>query len=858
MEQNQPSGGQSQGEKEFVLDFSKFSSLSRKIDKRILVYGALIVILLISGYLRYLPQDTYPEDAPLGSADVWWQYRHIREIYEHGYPGTELVDAATHEGCASALVCLFTGGKSYWDSLHNAPVGASAPVEFYQYFVAYSYKYFFKLFFPSLIAYTQFTPLLFGVLATLAMFFLAREIFGNKAGLAASFIFGISTPFMQRSFIGQSDTDAIIMFFTILTAFLFFRAWNKKSLKWAAIGGVSLGFYGFTWTAGYTTVPLLIIAGAVIYYSIRMLELNFKDSGPLSLVKNYYLSLIGALLLGLVIAVSKNLALLLRIFGGALLITIFAIPALLLIWQNHRRIGETFSQINKNFILEKFPGKTKILWLFLVLLFLLSQFIIPLIIGAELLFLPIAIQVGLFALVFLFKLFWEDEARNLEIFAVFLIVGFGIVGIIIGNWTANLLRSVESFLTLRVAQRAPSISGTDIRNVFLTVAEFNPAAPRTIFFSVHIAPILIAIMSLFLIPFGLLKKIKQHSFFVAFLLLWLVSTYYASLNGNRFIQTFSIPVAILAGIFAGAYDYYNRGNKEQLKLILKYGPLVLMLIVLLLLPNISAVKGQPQFGSPYIPSSFGLANAAGGGEGENWRAFFKWTRENTPEDAIFASWWDPGHAFTALAERPAVADGSQNHKHVHDLAIMFTTNNITEAVELMKKYDISYFYTSTDLISKYGAISFLASGTGENYQLLTVDTSQVVESGNSVTVPYPFTIQTPQGDVPTSVVLTLKGSNYSEGSASWVIGNNPPRKIARVFYYNPQGLGYYREETSNDTIDMLLYVNPGYGNAFLLPPHIERNTLTKLHLFNGETAKENFELVNDFNGEIKVFRVKYN
>ena len=64
--------------------------------------------------------------------------------------------------------------------------------------------------------------------------------------------------------------------------------------------------------------------------------------------------------------------------------------------------------------------------------------------------------------------------------------------------------------------------------------------------------------------------------------------------------------------------------------------------------------------------------------------------------------------ISALGERPAVADGSQNDEHVHDLAIMFTSTEMNTSLSLMKEYNISYFFTSSDLLPKYSAISFLA------------------------------------------------------------------------------------------------------------------------------------------------------
>ena len=267
-----------------------------------------------------------------------------------------------------------------------------------------------------------------------------------------------------------------------------------------------------------------------------------------------------------------------------------------------------------------------------------------------------------------------------------------------------------------------------------------------------------------------------------------------------------------------------------------------------------------RYKEPYIQNGIGTAKGSGGGEGQNWLVFYKWVRENTPDGAIFATWWDPGHAFTAMTGRPTVADGSQNHKHVHDLALMFTndvTKNLTDTMQLMKKYDISYFYATGDLIGKYGAISFLGTGKGESYDTLTVDRSQVTQQKDgSVLIPYPFDIQSSQGRVPTVIVFNLK-NNGTDASVSWNIGNNPSQKFARLYFYTPDGRLQYRESSGADAVNLSFYVFKNYGNAMLLPPHIENNLLTRLYLFDGEGLEDYFQKVNDFSGEIKVYKVKY-
>jgi hypothetical protein len=53
----------------------------------------------------------------------------------------------------------------------------------------------------------------------------------------------------------------------------------------------------------------------------------------------------------------------------------------------------------------------------------------------------------------------------------------------------------------------------------------------------------------------------------------------------------------------------------------------------------------------------------------------------------------------------------------------------------------------------------------------------------------------------------------------------------------------------------MIYVLPDYQSVFLLPPRLENNLLTRLHLFAGADV-DGLEFVKDFGGTIKVFKVE--
>src|SRR3989344_3563768 len=165
--------------KGFSIDIGNFSE-KFIANKKVLIYGLLILIIILSMYVRTIGANSQE----LAPGDGWWHYRHAKEIYEHGYPGTAIKPLSPEERsvCWREPACTFDRKGVYWDYLHDAPEGGAAPIELYQYFSAYSYKYFTKFFFPNLLEWMSFNTVLLSGLTVLVIFFLAKEFFDEKAG----------------------------------------------------------------------------------------------------------------------------------------------------------------------------------------------------------------------------------------------------------------------------------------------------------------------------------------------------------------------------------------------------------------------------------------------------------------------------------------------------------------------------------------------------------------------------------------------------------------------------------------------------------------------------------------------------
>jgi len=143
------------------------------------------------------------------------------------------------------------------------------------------------------------------------------------------------------------------------------------------------------------------------------------------------------------------------------------------------------------------------------------------------------------------------------------------------------------------------------------------------------------------------------------LILGLVGVYLSS-TFVRLEVFASIAVIILAslGITALTKEFFR--NKSQTKKPigkLLQLPYVVGIIILLVIPMIYPVGSEPS-SITHIPPTI-----LNGGTGysiatNDWIDALDWIKNNTPKDAVVASWWDYGYWISTMGERATLADNS--------------------------------------------------------------------------------------------------------------------------------------------------------------------------------------------------------
>ena len=402
--------------------------------------------------------------------------------------------------------------------------------------------------------------------------------------------------------------------------------------------------------------------------------------------------------------------------------------------------------------------------------------------------------------------------------------------------------------------------------VNVSVAELQPLNVftregfLTVVSRIGLAP---TILTLFFLPilviYKLLKK-RKMDFPEIFLFLWALVAYYLITRGVRFSLLFSIASAITAGYVIGNATKYERKN------IMAAG--VFGLVAFLMLISVSDAL------------TTGLANN-GLQISQNWYDMLNWLKQNADKDSLISTWWDPGHIIAGYTGLKVHADGAHcdpslcvpyNHNiRIRDMGKLLSTSDEKEAANILKKYkeltpnqcqrakdmfkgvfpddackpvsDI-YLIASSDLIGKYYWLSYFGSydaktkiGQGKNFATLSASKQEADGSivyGNG------------------AITLALKDGKpvpiASVNGQSALI-----RNLVIIQNNNPVLLDFASGNSTQQTVDGLLWVDAGFRNAVYMEGSVRDSLFTKMFFFNGAGLSK-FKLVYQ-NPEIKVFKV---
>lgn len=129
----------------------------------------------------------------------------------------------------------------------------------------------------------------------------------------------------------------------------------------------------------------------------------------------------------------------------------------------------------------------------------------------------------------------------------------------------------------------------------------------------------------------------------------------------------SISVIILASIGLSVLIRNFKNNHGFKTYLIFVAGIIILLAVPFVIPGegnpVSAVKAPPTIlnGGTHFPVAT-----------DDWLDAMDWIKNNTPKDAVIASWWDYGYWIQTLGERASLADNSTIHTRIiQNIAKMF-------------------------------------------------------------------------------------------------------------------------------------------------------------------------------------------
>ncbi len=533
------------------------------------------------------------------------------------------------------------GVESDWDNHQLAPTGRKILMTdmFHSYFLAYFYK-FMHAFNPALnlMQSMMYYPVFISVLVVVFVYLIARRVSGDFGGFFAALMCGVNLAFLNRTIFGHADSDAWVIFFPVLITWLFLEAFSSKNRKlillFSGLSGIFVGIYSLAWGGWWYIFDFLLASLGL--YGIYYLILHRDElfSKPLSILKR---------------------------------------PEL----QNLILIALTF--------------------------FVVSGIFVTLFVGSRSFFMSPISYLG----------FTQIKAPVLSapwpnVLTTVAELNEGSVDSIIGN-LGGLFLFYIGLIGIAISMTSRKINTKDAIFLCLSLIWFGMALwlrnyGLFLFFALLSIPVIARCVWSFME-----KDTEINIKYAILLFIWFIGTFYASTKGIRFslllVPAFSIAFGIALGrMLQQLSDFVSREFHID-KLIIGSVMFVLFLMPVFVMP----VPGSDTSPCPwYLGAAFGSQGMACTSYkvsnrdvpiiNDAWYNALKEIQKNSEENAIITSWWDFGHHFKALADRPVTFDGTtQDLPQAHWVGKSLLTDNEDQAIGILRMLDCGGYESYNEL-----------------------------------------------------------------------------------------------------------------------------------------------------------------
>ncbi len=307
------------------------------------------------------------------------------------------------------------------------------------------------------------------------------------------------------------------------------------------------------------------------------------------------------------------------------------------------------------------------------------------------------------------KFGWFSDKPEIFSLSLFIVLSLVLIGISLG------VMGLFSALTeaINVNQLQAAVQATSYPNVYISVSELQiPSIPEIIQGVGGYAPFFFGFFGVFALIWKLKpasenkeKKVKKtrkprrrgrsqrrkveesateadkkivipdmisekgkYIFYSVLFSLWILMIAYFLTKGVRFIEPFSIPIGLSAGIFVGFLFGYVKDHVANQS----YRTIAMAIVIIV-------VASAP------VISAYSISNSVVPGTDDSMVSSMLWIKNNTSNNTVITSWWDYGHLFAAVADRPVTFDGSsQNSPRAYWVGKALLTSNETLSAGILR------------------------------------------------------------------------------------------------------------------------------------------------------------------------------
>jgi len=647
-----------------------------KIKKNYLAYIILAIIIAIGSYIRTRNLPLLQGKFPI-ALDPFLFLRYVKTIATNG-----------------SLMAL--------DTMRYAPLGYDTSGE--NILVAYIIVYIYKVihFFNSSITIIEVDiiyPVIAFAIAMIFFFLLIKRLFDTKTSLIASAFLAVLPTFLYRTMSGFSEKEPIGILFMFLAFYLYVRGWQSKKnssrILFGSLSGISTGLMGLVWGGVQYTLVIIPVFVLIEYFVDK-----FEN-------KDYYVYTSWVIFLILILTNLTGRYTLKGILASTS--TSFTILALFVLTINYLIINK-YPNLKKN-IEKRIP--------FSLFTLLISGFLGA--IGLSIIFGPS----------FLISNFYDlfDRLLNPIGTSRFISTVAEAHQPYFLTWLSQFHKYFYMFIagsiilfynTIKPIKKY-KIQLTILYTLFIISFIYSRYSPESTFNGTNFISKLFYIGSLLLFM-GILITIYLYSFYkeksileeikkldpkYTFVFIWFLASVVAARGAIRLFFILSPITAVLTGyLIKNVYDFIFRTKNKWLII----SGWMLIILIILAPSNIFSLDTHGSLLS-FTKESTQQATYTGPSFNTQWQTAMEWVQKNTPEDAIFAHWWDYGYWVQTGGNRTTITDGGNAIGYWNHLMgrLVLTGKNSTQALEFLKTHEATHLLIIADEIGKYPAYASIGS-----------------------------------------------------------------------------------------------------------------------------------------------------